>query len=249
MYVVKEASRISAKAGALTPPQHIAIIMDGNGRWAKKRLLPRVAGHRKGAEVVRNCVRTCSSLGVNYLTLYAFSSENWKRPEDEVRDLMGLLSHYLQNEVTELDRQNVRLRFIGGRDRLSPSILKLIAEAEEKTRQNTGLQLILALNYGGQAEIVCAAREIARKVKAGDIDPDMIDEKLFSDHLYTADIPDPDLIIRTSGEQRLSNFLLWQAAYSEFIFIDTLWPDFNEDILQGAIEEFNKRERRYGARP
>ncbi|MFC7050574.1 isoprenyl transferase [Emcibacter nanhaiensis] len=249
MLVAEEANRVTELADVVTPPSHIAIIMDGNGRWAKKRLLPKVAGHRKGAEVVRKCVRECSRLGVKYLTLYAFSSENWKRPEDEVKDLMGLLKHYLNNEIEELNQQNVRLRFMGARERLSPSIVELIENAEQKTGGNAGLQLILALNYGSQSEIVKAARELAREVRDGRISADEIDEQMFASHLYLPDIPDPDVIIRTSGEQRLSNFLLWQAAYAEFIFVETLWPDFDEESLSRAICEFHKRERRYGARP
>ncbi|WP_417318029.1 isoprenyl transferase [Emcibacter sp.] len=249
MLVAEEAETIAELADVASPPAHIAIIMDGNGRWAKKRLLPRVAGHRKGAEVVRKCVRECSRIGVKYLTLYAFSSENWKRPEEEVKDLMGLLKHYLNNEIDQLHEQNVRLRFMGGRERLSPSINELITSAEQKTLNNNGLQLVLALNYGSQAEIVMAARELAREVAEGRLSPDEIDEKTFAEHLYLPDIPDPDVIIRTSGEQRLSNFLLWQAAYSEFIFVETLWPDFDENSLSQAICEYHKRERRYGARP
>ncbi|WP_321391487.1 isoprenyl transferase [Emcibacter sp.] len=249
MLVAEEAETITEFGGMPTPPSHIAIIMDGNGRWAKKRLLPKVAGHRKGAEVVRKCVKECSRIGVKYLTLYAFSSENWKRPEDEVKDLMGLLKHYLNNEIDQLNKQNVRLRFIGGRERLSPAINELIENAEKKTGANTGLQLILALNYGAQSEIVMAARELARQVAEGSLSPDDIDEGMFAKHLYLPDIPDPDVIIRTSGEQRLSNFLLWQAAYSEFIFVETLWPDFTEESIAEAICEYHKRERRYGARP
>ncbi len=229
-------------------PVHVAIIMDGNGRWARARHLPRAAGHKRGADAVRNVVTACGEFGIPFLTLYAFSSENWKRPMEEIDDLMGLLRHYLRNEVSELNAKNVRLRCIGDRSRLSPDIVQLMTEAEEKTARNTGLTLILALNYGAQAEIVEATRKIAEKVKAGEIEPAAIDEKLFAAHLQTADIPDPDIIIRTSGEQRLSNFLLWQAAYAELVFIDDYWPDFTKQTLTRALAEYGSRDRRYGAR-
>lgn len=229
-------------------PTHVAIIMDGNGRWAKQRRLPRVAGHKKGADAVRECVRACGELGISYLTLYAFSSENWKRSEEEVDDLMGLLRHYLRHEIEALNRNNVRLRCIGGRERLSSDIVELMTHAEERTARNTGLTLILALNYGAQAEIVEAARRLAAKAAAGEIKPEEITEATFAAHLQTADFPDPDIIIRTSGEKRLSNFLLWQAAYAELIFIDDYWPDFTKETLLKALAEFGLRERRYGAR-
>lgn len=229
-------------------PGHIAIIMDGNGRWAKRRMLPRAAGHRRGAEAVRKAVMGCVSQGVKFLTLYAFSSENWKRPPEEVDDLMGLLRLYIRQELQELDENGVRVRFIGDRSRLSDDIRRLIEEAEIKTGSNAKLTLIIALNYGSHAEIVRAARDIARDVKAGLVDPDDITEDLFSQRLYTEEIPDPDLVIRTSGEKRLSNFLLWQSAYAELIFLDVLWPDFDESSLAGAIQEYQARERRFGAR-
>jgi len=229
-------------------PQHVAIIMDGNGRWAHARGLPRIMGHKKGAEAVRATVTACGELGIDYLTLYAFSSENWKRPMEEVDDLMGLLRHYLRNELNRLNRNNVRLRCIGQRERLAPDIVNLIEDAEARTAANTGLTLVLALNYGGQAEIVDAARQIARRVQQGLLDPALIDETMFATHLQTKDFPDPDIIIRTSGEQRLSNFLLWQAAYAEFLFIDDYWPDFTKDRLLDAVNEYRSRDRRYGAR-
>ena len=229
-------------------PGHIAIIMDGNGRWAKRRMLPRAAGHRRGAEAVRKAVMGCVSQGVKFLTLYAFSSENWKRPPEEVDDLMGLLRLYIRQELQELDENGVRVRFIGDRSRLSDDIRRLIEEAEIKTGANAKLTLIIALNYGSHAEIVRSARDIARDVKAGLVDPDDITEDLFSQRLYTEEIPDPDLVIRTSGEKRLSNFLLWQSAYAELIFLDVLWPDFDESSLAGAIQEYQARERRFGAR-
>ncbi len=231
------------------PLRHIAIIMDGNGRWAKSRRLPKFAGHKKGADAVRGVVETCANMDVKYLTLYAFSSENWKRPVEEVNDLMGLLKIYLTKEIEELHQKNIKISFIGSRERLSKNIIRLLEDAEEKTRKNKKLELILALNYGGQEEIVHAARCLAKKVEMGELDIENIDEKQFSRSLYTGDIPEPDLIIRTSGEQRLSNFMLWQAAYAEFVFQDVLWPDYTEQSLCSAIDEYHKRDRRYGARP
>jgi len=229
------------------PPRHIAIIMDGNGRWAKARGLPRIAGHRAGAEAVRRSVIACRELGVAYLTLYAFSSENWKRPPSEVDDLMGLLRLYLRGELAELHRNSVRVRIIGDRGRLSHDIQSLIGQAEETTRANTALTLTIALNYGSRAEIAAAARALAREAAAGRLRPEDIGEATFARHLETADMPDPDLIVRTSGELRLSNFMLWQAAYAELVFVNTLWPDFAKDQLVEAIGEFRRRERRYGA--
>jgi len=231
----------------LPPPAHVAIIMDGNGRWAKARGLPRVAGHRRGGEAVRRAVIAAAELGISYLTLFGFSSENWKRPAHEVDDLMTLLRHYLRGEVAELHRNNVRVRVIGDRERLAPDIVTLIDNTEALTAGNTGLRLSVALSYGGRAEIAGAARRIAEAAMAGMLRPDQIDETVFARYLLTADMPDPDLVIRTSGEQRLSNFLLWQTAYSEFVFIDTLWPDFTKTDLERALSEFHGRERRYGA--
>jgi len=231
----------------LPPPAHVAIIMDGNGRWAKARGLPRVAGHRRGGEAVRRTVIAAGELGIPYLTLFGFSSENWKRPADEVGDLMSLLRHYLRGEVAELHRNNVRVRVIGDRERLAPDIVSLIDNTEALTAGNTGLVLSVALSYGGRAEIAGAARRIAEAAVAGRLSPDQVDETVFARYLLTADVPDPDLVIRTSGEQRLSNFLLWQTAYSEFVFLDTLWPDFTKTDLERALSEFHGRERRYGA--
>ncbi len=229
------------------PPTHVGIIMDGNGRWAAARGMPRVAGHRQGAEAVRATVKGAIENGIEYLTLYGFSQENWKRPEAEVTALMGLLRIYLRQEVDALNEQGVRLTFIGQRDMLAPDIVSLIENAETVTRGNTKLRLIVALSYGARQEITDAARKIARAAVAGEIDPEQIDEALFEDHLETAGIPDPDLVIRTSGEQRLSNFLLWQLAYAELVFVETHWPDFNGRHLEEAINEFHRRERRYGA--
>jgi len=238
---------LPSHAGGTEAPVHVAIIMDGNGRWARARNLPRTAGHRRGADSVRVCVETARSLGIPYLTLYGFSSENWKRPLAEVDDLMGLLRFYLKSEIAELRRNGVRLRVIGERDRLPVDIVSLIDEAEDTTRHNLALTLIVALNYGSRAEIACAARRIAEKVQTGEVAPVDIDEEMVARHLFTAGIPDPDLLIRTSGEQRLSNFLLWQCAYAELVFVDTLWPDFRRDDFERAILEFCRRERRYGA--
>jgi undecaprenyl diphosphate synthase len=228
-------------------PTHVAIIMDGNGRWAKARGMPRVAGHRHGAEAVRRTVTAAGELGIAYLTLFGFSSENWKRPVGEVDDLMGLLRHYLRREIAELHRNGVRLKVIGDRSRLAEDIVTLIRNAEALTADNPGLRLTVALSYGGRAEIVHAARSIARLVERRGLLPEAIDEDLFARHLLTADMPDPDLVIRTSGEQRISNFLLWQTAYSEFVFTATLWPDFGKSDLEKALRDYHGRERRYGA--
>ncbi len=226
---------------------HVAIIMDGNGRWAQARGLPRTAGHRQGAEAVRRAVAGAGELGIAYLTLFGFSSENWKRPVAEVDDLMGLLRHYLRGEIAELHKEGIRLRVIGDRSRLARDIVVLIENAETMTRENSALNLTVALSYGGRAEIVQAARDLAKAVAEGRASVDAIDESAFGNQLSTAGIPDPDLVIRTSGELRLSNFLLWQSAYSELLFIDTLWPDFNKGDLEKAVREFRRRERRYGA--
>ena len=232
---------------APAPPAHVAIIMDGNGRWAKSRALPRIAGHRRGAESVRRAIVAAVELGISYLTLFGFSSENWKRPSDEVNDLMGLLRHYLRGEIAELHQQGVRLVVIGDRARLAPDIVTLIDNAEQLTRGNTKLTLIVALSYGGRDDVVQAARKLAEDVAAGRISSKDIDETRLSDSLFTAGIPDPDLLIRTSGEQRISNFLLWQLAYTELVFVDTLWPDFGRADLEKAINDFHGRERRFGA--
>ena len=236
-------SHVSSQA----PPVHVAIIMDGNGRWATARGLPRIAGHRTGAEAVRRTVKAAAELGIGYLTLFGFSSENWKRPLSEVDGLMGLLRHYLRGEIAEIHRNGVRLRIIGQRTRLATDIVTLIENGEALTRDNTGLQLTIALSYGGRDEIAAAARALAHQVAAGSLDPDAIDEMLVGEHLLTADMPDPDLVIRTSGEQRISNFLLWQTAYAEFSFTDTLWPDFAKSDLEKAVQDFHGRDRRYGA--
>jgi undecaprenyl diphosphate synthase len=235
-----------ADASPRSLPRHIAIIMDGNGRWAQARGLPRIAGHRRGAEALRRTLEAAGDLGVPYLTLFGFSSENWKRPHDEVDDLMGLLRHYLRGEIAELHRNGVRLRVIGDRARLSAEIVALIENAETLTRDNQAINLTVALSYGGRAEIVAAARAVAAKAAAGKLLPQAIDEDVIAAHLFTADLPDPDLLIRTSGEQRISNFLLWQCAYAELVFTKTLWPDFGRADLEQAITEFGGRERRYG---
>lgn len=232
------------KSGA---PRHVAIIMDGNGRWARARGLPRAAGHKRGADAVRRAVEGAVELGIDYLTLYGFSSENWKRPVAEVNDLMGLLRHYLRSEIAELHGRGVRIRFIGERAQLAPDIVALIGQAEQQTYNNTALNLIVALNYGGRSEITAAARSLAQDVANGRRRPEDIDEAVFQSHLSTAGVPDPDVVIRTSGEKRISNFLLWQSAYAELVFIDTLWPDFGKQDFENALHEFHRRERRYGA--
>jgi len=229
------------------PPLHVAIIMDGNGRWAKARGLPRTIGHQRGAEAVRRTVAGAAELGISHLTLFGFSSENWKRPAAEIDDLMALLRFYLRSEIAELHRNGVRIRVIGDRDRLADDIVALIDEAETRTRNNVRLNLAVALSYGGRAEIARAARRLAQAVELGELAIDDIDEAAFARQLLTVDMPDPDLVIRTSGEKRISNFLLWQSAYAELVFMDRLWPDFTKDDLEDAIREFHRRDRRYGA--
>ena len=227
-------------------PVHLAIIMDGNGRWAKSRGLPRIEGHRRGADAVRTAVSCAVKYGVRYLTLYSFSSENWKRPVQEVDDLMGLLRRYLQSEIAELHKSGVRLRVIGERANLSSDIISLIEDAEQLTAANQRLDLVVALSYGGRAEIAKAVRRIAQDVVAGTLLIADIDEDAVAARLDTFGIPDPDLIVRTSGEQRISNFLLWQMAYTEFVFLETLWPDFGEQEFVQVISEYQRRERRFG---
>ena len=239
------ALQLSAAAKA-SLPTHIAIIMDGNGRWAKTRHLPRVEGHRNGVESVRAIVRACGELGVKYLTLYAFSVENWNRPKDEVDTLMKYLARFLKNEIGELNRSNVRLDVIGQIYRLPEFVQEQLAKTRAALERNTGLTLVLALSYGARVEIVEAVRSIAAKVKQGDIDPAEITEQVISQHLYTRHLPDPDLLIRTSGEMRLSNFLLWQISYTELVVTPTLWPDFRKPHLCEAIEEYARRHRRFG---
>ncbi|MBO0735830.1 MAG: isoprenyl transferase [Alphaproteobacteria bacterium] len=234
-------------AGSRPPPQHIAIIMDGNGRWARARGLPRISGHRYGAEAARRAVVAAAELGIPYLTLYGFSSENWRRPATEIQDLMALLRHYLRAEIAELHGNGVRLKVIGDRARLPLDVANLIEHAEAMTRDNTRITVIMALSYGGRAEIVAAVRAIAQQITAGSLTAEAIDEFCIAQNLYTAGIPDPDLLIRTSGEQRISNFLLWQCAYCELVFTRTMWPDFSKRDLERAIDEFCSRERRYGA--
>lgn len=230
-----------------SPPVHVAIIMDGNGRWAKQRNLPRTAGHKQGAEAVRRTVRAAASAGISYLTLFGFSSENWSRPDTEIQDLMGLLRLYLRAETAELHKNNVRIKIIGDRRKLPDDIVKLIEHSEGTTENNTGLTAILALSYGGRQDITHAVQALAQDVAAGRLAAEDIDEKSIDRALATAGIPDPDLLIRTSGEQRISNFLIWQLAYTEFVFLDTLWPDFDERCLAEAVEEYQRRDRRYGA--
>jgi undecaprenyl diphosphate synthase len=229
-------------------PSHVAIIMDGNGRWAAARHLPRIMGHRAGVAAVRETVRAANRLGIRYLTLFGFSSENWKRPAAEVSDLMGLLRLYIRSDLAELHASGVEIRIIGARERLDPDIVSLIDEVHTKTAGNPNLKLTIAFNYGGQDEIVDAVRRIAEEVKAGTLQPEQVNRDVVAAHLATAGIPDPDLVIRTSGEKRLSNFLLWQTAYAEFVFLDTLWPDFGELQLSDAIRQYQARDRRFGGR-
>jgi undecaprenyl diphosphate synthase len=227
-------------------PRHVAVIMDGNGRWARQRGLPRIEGHRAGAASVRAVVRAAAKAGVQYLTLYAFSIENWRRPKHEVSGLMRLLVRYLRSEIDELNRNNVRLETIGRLEDLPKSAQRELGEARRRLAKNTGLTLIVALSYGGRTELVDAMRRIAREVQTGRLRPEQIDEAVISGALYTAGFPDPDLLIRTSGEMRLSNFLLWQTSYTEIWITPTLWPDFREPDFLQALEEYRKRERRFG---
>lgn len=227
-------------------PAHVAIIMDGNGRWATSRGWPRLVGHRRGAERVRSIVEAAPRLGIRYLTLYAFSTENWKRSTEEVIGLMALFSRYIQSEADRLAQQGVRMRFIGARHRLDAKLQALMAGIEERTRGNDLLHLTVAINYGGRDEILRAARAFAREVAEGRAGPEDLDDATFSGHLDTADIPDPDLVIRTSGETRISNFLLWQCAYAEYEFTPTLWPDFTPEELEEIVTRFGARERRFG---
>lgn len=226
--------------------QHMAIIMDGNGRWAAKRGLPRSLGHKKGAERVQEIARAAGEMGIKYLTLYAFSTENWQRSAEEVDALMGLLRQYLKSELSELQKNGVRIIFIGERDMLPADISEAMYRLEAETQNNDKMTLCIALSYGSRQEIVGAVRKIAALAKRGDISPEEIDEKMFSDMLYTKGIPDPDLVVRTSGEQRVSNYLLWQLAYAEFYFSDVLWPDFDRGELEKIVKNFQTRERRYG---
>ena len=227
-------------------PAHVAIIMDGNGRWAARRGLPRLEGHRRGVEAVRRAVRSAAELGIRYLTIYSFSTENWRRPAQEVADLMGLLKRFIRHDLAELHAHNIRVRIIGDREDLTPDIRALLHEAEDLTRGNDGLTLVVAFNYGGRQEIARAVRAIARKVKEGRLDPQTIDMATVERALDTDGIPDPDLVIRTSGEQRLSNFLPWQSAYSEFVFLPDFWPDFDHATLKAAVDQYVGRERRFG---
>ncbi|MBN8849975.1 MULTISPECIES: isoprenyl transferase [unclassified Sphingomonas] len=241
---MSSAPALASGGGVL--PRHVAIIMDGNGRWAKKRFLPRVAGHRAGVEAVRAVSRAARAMGIEALTLYAFSSENWRRPEEEVGDLMGLLRLFIRSDLAELVRENVRLRVIGDFRRFPSDVVALIEDALARTAANTGPVLAIALNYGGQAELTTAAQRLAARAAAGELDPASIEPAMIEAELETRDLPPLDLLIRTSGEHRLSNFLLWQAAYAELLFVDTLWPDFGAAELEAAVADFGRRQRRFG---
>ena len=231
---------------AFEVPRHVAIIMDGNGRWAAARGLPRVEGHRRGVEAVRRTVRAAGEIGIQIVTIFSFSAENWARPASEIQDLMGLLRRFIRNDLAELHQSNVRVRIIGEREGLDPDIGRLLIEAEELTRNNTGLTLVVAFNYGARQEIARAARRIAEQVERGALKSAEVSVDTVGGFLDAPDLPDPDLIIRTSGEQRLSNFLLWQSAYSELVFVPTYWPDFDRAALEAAIREYQQRERRFG---
>ena len=239
------ATAVPAAAGFDAPP-HVAIIMDGNGRWAAARGLPRGEGHRRGVEALRRTVRAAGEIGIRVLTIFSFSSENWSRPASEISELMGLLRRFIRNDLAELHSNNVRVRVIGEREGLDPEIRNLLKDAEELTRNNTGLILVVAFNYGSRQEIARAAQRLAVAVKQGKIAPEELTADLIGQHLDLPELPDPDLIIRTSGEQRLSNFLLWQAAYSELVFLPIYWPDFDRAALENALAEYRRRERRFG---
>jgi undecaprenyl diphosphate synthase len=244
-------SPVGEAASSVDPakvPRHVAIIMDGNGRWAERRHLPRVAGHRAGAEAVRRAMQAAVDAGVECLTVYAFSSENWRRSEEEVTDLKGLMRFYVERELQTLQKEGVRLRLIGDPDRFGSELVARLRHSVEETRTNSRLTLVVALSYGSQAEIAAAARELARRAAAGELPPDEVDEEAISALLQTHDLPPLDLLIRTSGEVRLSNFLLWQAAYAELVFTETLWPDFDEAAFRGALAEYARRQRRFGGR-
>ena len=227
-------------------PRHIAIIMDGNGRWGSRRALPRTAGHAVGAETFRRIATYCKNIGIEYLTVYAFSSENWKRPIDEINTIMELLEKYLREALETMERERVRMKFFGDLSALSPSLQELIAETEDVSRRYDGVQVNICINYGGRDEIVMAAKSFMRDVEAGEMNADELTAEQFADYLYSSEIPDPDVVIRPGGEMRVSNFLIWQAAYSEWYFTDVLWPDFSEAELDKAIIEYQNRERRYG---
>ncbi len=231
---------------SMTVPRHVAIIMDGNGRWAIGRGLSRTEGHKKGVLAARVAVEAAMDMGISYLTLFGFSSENWNRPAEEIGDLMELLRYYLKKETADLRERGARLLMIGDRTRLPPDILPLIENIEKLTKDNTKITVVLAFSYGGRQDILFAAKELARKAKAGTVDPEKIDENIFSKHLMTENIPDPDLMIRSSGESRISNFMMWQLAYAELYFIKTLWPDFSRKDMEDAVAFFNSRDRRYG---
>ena len=236
------------QGGERTIPRHVAIIMDGNGRWAKQRGLPRAAGHRAGAEAVRRALQAAADRGVEVLTIYAFSSENWRRSEEEISDLTALMRFYLERELKTLEKERVRLQLIGDYSAFGPELVERLEKAVERTAGNTRLTLVIALNYGSRAEIARAARKLAARVAAGELDVRAIDEASIESQLQTRDLPELDLLIRTSGEVRLSNFLLWQAAYAELLFVDTLWPEFDEKAFDDALERFASRQRRFGGR-
>ncbi|MBO4881375.1 MAG: isoprenyl transferase [Firmicutes bacterium] len=242
----RRSQRKGTDGDLMNVPSHIAIIMDGNGRWAKEKGMVRLKGHQAGMEVLHDIVECCSDLGVSYLTVYAFSTENWKRPAEEVSGIFKLLVRYVAKELKELQEKNVQIRLLGNIEPLPSDAKKSVLKAVGDTAENTGLVFNIAINYGGRAEIVRAAKELAKQAAEGTLDPDSIDEALFASQMYTADMPDPDLIIRTGGELRLSNFLTWQSAYSEIYVTDTYWPDFTPDRLKEAIEAYNGRDRRYG---
>lgn len=237
---------LATKTAGLKIPKHLAVTMDGNGRWAVSRGQPRTEGHRVGIDALRRLVQYAISYNIEYITVFSFSSENWSRPKEEINFIFGLMRRFVEADLEKLVRNNVKIRVIGDRDGLDKQVISLIDRAETATASNNGLTLVIAFNYGGKAEIVSAVRRLAHKVASGEVDPDEIKESDVSNAMYAADIPDPDVLLRTSGEQRISNFLIWQAAYSELVFIDDYWPDFDENAFVRVLEEFSRRERRFG---
>lgn len=247
MALDSDAQQITQTDEAFVVPRHLAVTMDGNGRWAAARGKPRTEGHREGVKALRRLIEYCIRYGVDYVTVFSFSSENWRRPKAEISFIFNLLQSFVKSDLEELVRHNVRVRIVGGRAQLEKSLIKTIDHAEATTAHCTGLELIVAFNYGGRDDIVSTARVLAQQVADGTLDPNNIDEKMFADHLMTDGVPDPDILLRTSGEQRISNFLLWQAAYAEMIFVDDLWPDFDEACFKRVLRAFSQRERRFGA--
>lgn len=247
MVLNRDVQQMTQTDEAFAVPRHLAVTMDGNGRWATARGKPRTEGHREGVKALRRLIEYCIRYGVNHVTVFSFSSENWRRPRSEISFIFSLLQSFVESDLQDLVRNNVRVRIVGGRAQLEKSLIKTIDHAEAMTARCTGLELVVAFNYGGRDDIVSSARVLAQKAADGTLDPNNIDENMFADHLMTGGVPDPDILLRTGGEQRISNFLLWQAAYAEMIFVNELWPDFDEACFRRVLQAFSQRERRFGA--